>query len=564
MKNLFYLMVFLLFAAQVQAATRWVDNICTNGLTTYNPSARTCITGTDTVYSTIANGIAATTSPGDILNVRSGTYAEKIDDAFITMTSGTAANRIVIKSYDGPRAAIIRPSGVPGAAIGTRGHNYLTFDGFKLDCANLADDSACLYNGGGTTGNYFWNFEVTMAGAGACNSSTPSGGCGEGVAAFGNNAQYVGCEVHNIHVNENDSGGNSGHGFYLNGSGSLVDNCYIHDVGGQGIQVYKSGSVSENNNIIRNSRWQNTRQSSGSGLSAILLGNGSNNVAYGNIVYGSNHSGIQAGNACTDCAIYNNTIYGVTNQALELYSGSTRPVVKNNIVSNSGTTILDNGASSPAVSNNLCSSTCSMGTGNLTEVATSTFINPGTDFHLKAGSLAIDAGTPGITIGVTVPACSPTITANCYNGSNPDIGALEAGTPSSGGPPTLTPNLTTVAAGAAILLTVDDDDVNERVESRTDWVGTYIPGTAAAAALDWFYMNGTKTAPATAISDAVIPFTAPSTPGSYEFRFYANEAGVDTLLATTPFTVVVPGIVMKFNVSSLKIGPSVTWKIGTP
>ncbi len=78
-------------------------------------------------------------------------------------------------------------------------------------------------------------------------------------------------------------------------------------------------------------------------------------------------------------------------------------------------------------------------------------------------------------------------------------------------------------------------------------------------------MNGSKSAPSVPISDAVINFTAPSTVGTYEFRFYQNGSNFEVdRLATAPFTVIAPGIVMKFVVSAIKIGPSVTWKIGTP
>jgi hypothetical protein len=223
------------------------------------------------------------------------------------------------------------------------------------------------------------------------------------------------------------------------------------------------------------------------------------------------------------------------------------------------------------VANNFCptlASGCSQSGNPL-------FVDPASgNFNLQAGSTAIDAGTANIAPGITIPACSGGTITGCYNGKAPDIGALETGVPTaSGGPPTLTPNLTSVAPGAPILVTVDDDDVNERVEDPGDWVGIFVPGVVIPVggdpnlnlSLDWFWMNGSKSAPSTAISDAVIAFTAPSTPGSYEFRFYRNGSNVEAdRLATAPFTVVAPGIVMKFVVSSIKIGPSVTWKIGTP
>jgi hypothetical protein len=53
--------------------------------------------------------------------------------------------------------------------------------------------------------------------------------------------------------------------------------------------------------------------------------------------------------------------------------------------------------------------------------------------------------------------------------------------------------------------------------------------------LSWVYLNGTQTAPAAGVKSATVTMTAPSTSGSYEARFYANDAY--TLLAVVTFTV---------------------------
>ena len=53
--------------------------------------------------------------------------------------------------------------------------------------------------------------------------------------------------------------------------------------------------------------------------------------------------------------------------------------------------------------------------------------------------------------------------------------------------------------------------------------------------LDWNFLNGSQTTPV-ALTAAAVPFTMPSTPGTYVLRFYLNNTS--TLLATSnPITV---------------------------
>src|SRR5439155_1206592 len=70
-------------------------------------------------------------------------------------------------------------------------------------------------------------------------------------------------------------------------------------------------------------------------------------------------------------------------------------------------------------------------------------------------------------------------------------------------------------------------------------------GALDSAYLDWFFLNGTKSAPAAGLTAASVPFTVPSTLGSYEVRFFSNNTF--TKLATSPTVTVadlppVPGL----------------------
>lgn len=75
----------------------------------------------------------------------------------------------------------------------------------------------------------------------------------------------------------------------------------------------------------------------------------------------------------------------------------------------------------------------------------------------------------------------------------------------------------TVAAGSTVSVSITNGPGN-----ATDWIGLYTAGTSDFSYLNWCYMNGTQTAPATGLTNATFGFPLPSTPGDYEFRFFAN------------------------------------------
>jgi hypothetical protein len=73
-----------------------------------------------------------------------------------------------------------------------------------------------------------------------------------------------------------------------------------------------------------------------------------------------------------------------------------------------------------------------------------------------------------------------------------------------------------------------------------DWVGLFAVGAGVGQQLDWRYLNGSQTRPATAVSNATISFPVPA-PGAYEFRLFTNDTWVlvatsATLTSTAPAT----------------------------
>jgi hypothetical protein len=67
--------------------------------------------------------------------------------------------------------------------------------------------------------------------------------------------------------------------------------------------------------------------------------------------------------------------------------------------------------------------------------------------------------------------------------------------------------------------------------NQTDWVGLYQTGAPDTAHLNWFYLNGSQTLPASGVTAGTLTFALPASSGSYEFRFYRSGF---LKLATSP------------------------------
>jgi hypothetical protein len=169
------------------------------------------------------------------------------------------------------------------------------------------------------------------------------------------------------------------------------------------------------------------------------------------------------------------------------------------------------------------------GAGTLTGQA----VVAGTGFSLvSASSYSLDSGE---TAALTVRFAP--IQAGDESGSLTLTGADGAVVPLSGSGimvPTVTVGPTSVPLGGTVQVTVAGGPGN-----RGDWVGLSKVGSASTSTpLDWKYLSGTRTQPATGLASAVLTFTMPLTPGGYEFRFFKNSSY--TLLATSPAVTVMP------------------------
>jgi hypothetical protein len=91
-------------------------------------------------------------------------------------------------------------------------------------------------------------------------------------------------------------------------------------------------------------------------------------------------------------------------------------------------------------------------------------------------------------------------------------------------------NGTVVAEGASLAIAVSNGPGN-----TTDWVALAATGSADTSYISWDYLNGSRTPPNTGVASATVMMAAPTTDGSYEARFYANNGF--SVLARTTFTV---------------------------
>lgn len=75
---------------------------------------------------------------------------------------------------------------------------------------------------------------------------------------------------------------------------------------------------------------------------------------------------------------------------------------------------------------------------------------------------------------------------------------------------------------------------------QLNWIGMFRAGeTDNDEYEDWFYLNGTKTAPSTGVHNASFPMTLPNSRGKYEFKlphFETLRATSTTVVASSPMT----------------------------
>ncbi|MBN1675034.1 MAG: right-handed parallel beta-helix repeat-containing protein [Kiritimatiellae bacterium] len=223
-------------------------------------------------------------------------------------------------------------------------------------------------------------------------------------AGTGDDIQFIGNHVYDI------GGPLSGYGWYAGGNRWVFRGNVVHDCTGYGLHCYNTCAVDdslvEGNRIWGNGKayWHNSSRRVKKGGAGILMWGGDNNIVRNNVVFGNDGCGISVKGHYNK--VVNNTVVGNGRRGIEVSQGSGNTVV-NNIAFGQGQNLA------------LTKDTAAADTPNLT--SDPLFVDAdGDDYHLRASSAAIDAGTdlskmvPADFDGVARPA-----------GAAYDIGAYE-------------------------------------------------------------------------------------------------------------------------------------------
>ncbi len=212
---------------------------------------------------------------------------------------------------------------------------------------------------------------------------------GEIVVGHTWNDEFIGGSVH-------DNGDNTGfrHGLNIGDVADiLVDGMKIYNNMGYGVHIYHSGTgpdgsvrVTVRNNVVYNN-------GTATGQCGILYAGASDSLVYNNVVYnngsGSNGCGIAIGRAglANNIGVYNNTVTGNAGSPGGIYiqSGSGNIIRDNIIWNNQPADYYDFGTSATA-------------DHNLIGINPRFVNEAGHDYHLQAGSPAIDAGVAIIDV----------------------------------------------------------------------------------------------------------------------------------------------------------------------
>jgi hypothetical protein len=315
-------------------------------------------------FRTVTRGAAAL-APGDTLYVKAGTYPESFHDAIPGGASWSAP--VTLAAYPGD-TVVLQPQGVGSVFyFSAPSSQFITISGFTIDGRFIVHDAVrigSLRRPPSATAHdiRFQDSEIRNA---------PVNGVLVADRAINN--RFTNLRVHHNGTTNLD------HGFYISTSGNVVEHSEIFANSGEGVQIYSQHlKASVDENVVRYNRLHDNGVA-GTGC-GMILSSGRDNLAYDNVVW-NNRCGIRADYGAVDPKIYNNTV--VENAGTGILAGkrSQGALIVNNIsYLNAGGAITLQGRG---------------GVANHNLINDPWFVDPGAlDFHLAAGSPAIDAGAP--------------------------------------------------------------------------------------------------------------------------------------------------------------------------
>ena len=319
-------------------------------------------------FRTIAKGLSVMAA-GDTFYIRGGTYDEALRD---NVPGGTDwATPVTIAALPG-ETVVIRPSGGYYVVQLTQPHeHHIIFDGLIFDGSQTISTVFQINVGGDqpTKGAHHLRIKNSEMRNGDDNGIFVGGGSDDN--------EFINLNIHDngLTCSGCSTGPPGGYGLYVRGKRNLIQGCSVSGNGGSGMQLWwDSGGVDEN--MVINNRWFKNGVTAGRG--GFSIGNGNNNQAYNNLVWGNTGPGIRVSWSVSNTSVDHNTIWNNTESGIYI-NASTNAILKNNIVYQNGGTITDIDGVGTLQSTNL--------------TADPRFVNPAVgDFHLQPSSPAIDAG----------------------------------------------------------------------------------------------------------------------------------------------------------------------------
>ncbi len=426
-----WLVFFLVLASGASATTYYVDGGVSD-CGTYDPSSRSCGSGSYQAFNTIDEGENAATQPGDIVYVRSGTYDERVYHG----NSGSAGNYITFVGYPGDAKPVMRGFDITN-------QSYVRIIGFEITHLNWGSPTHSIFIGGGShyieiLDNYIHHVGHNDGGQAIRlypgdhyvirgNEITRSS-CSDGEGACGCNGYGMGghWDTHYVLAEYNHIHGIGSDFMDFLGSYSIGRNNYMYDVDESlwsclpHVDFFQAGSDGMATNVMyhvyeSNFMGDNPYEHSHTFQMRDSTNTGDHNmIIRGNIAYNIG-SYVQQAGGIDNVFHYNNAYYrivvehqdaggGVINHNVEhVNNPSIGNYIFNNIIYDIGnnypfgTDGTSAGSGSDVnISDNLCYLTLSH---SECSTANPLFVNAGSnDFHLQSGSPAIGLGKEITTV----------------------------------------------------------------------------------------------------------------------------------------------------------------------
>jgi len=422
MKNILLLALFLLLAANAEAATtRYVDGTlgadCTSG--NYSIASRNCSGSDGNAYNRV-HDIASLMGAGDTTFVRSGTYSLSGSGDYIALssTSGSAGNLKLIVNYTGESPVVdgASQSGEGDPAFIVTG-NWWHIKGLEIKNAYAVgiDMRSCASNNIIEQNNVHHNVRGQSSGTGIAID------CGSNNLILNNDSHHNG--------NYALFNGGSGVGSNSQASGNVIRGNRVWRNNDNGIELWDAANVLVENNWVWETGYNDSLQRSGGDGVGIKLGGGGtgdggstvrNNLSWRNAANGFDENG-----ADNPLFVYNNTAWdngadgGGGGWNYE-FSMSVAHELKNNI------SYLSSGAATSGSTVQVTNS------WNTITVVAATFLS--LDFTANLGARKADGSLPDSNFLRLNPSASSSNNAvdkgtNIglpFSGTAPDLGAYES------------------------------------------------------------------------------------------------------------------------------------------